>query len=197
MRFKIIHGEQGRTIIMSLVTLLLTCSLAFAQKGEQPQLSQNQPQLKVNHAKTDTVWFEFKQDGKKVVAEVMLFNDQPIAGGQIPLKYGNGKSPIEVDSVVFDSKRAGKFDVANGTEGIDKATQTIRIGFLADISGRKPPLEPGKGRLLSIYLSLKTDKPFEVVLDTTSLTGGYSLMMADQAAQTIPVAFKTGKFKTK
>lgn len=186
-----------RIITISLAILLLTCSLAFAQKGEQPQLGQNQPQLKINHGKTDTLWIEFKQDGKQVVADVMLFNDQPIAGGQIPIKYGNGKSPIQVDSVVFDSKRAGKFDVANGTEGIDKATQTVRIGFLADISGRKPPLEPGKGRLLSIYLSLKSEKPYEVVLDTATLAGGYSLMMADQAAQTIPLAFKTGKFKTK
>jgi hypothetical protein len=82
-------------------------------------------------------------------------------------------------------------------EGIDTLTQTMRIGFLADITGRKPPLEPGQGKLLTIYLSLKTEKPYEVVLDTTTLGGGYVLGMYDQSAQTIPLAFKTGKFKTK
>ena len=52
-------------------------SLALAQKGEKKgdkvQLQQTTtPTLKINHAKTDTLWFEFKQNGNKVTAD--LFN---------------------------------------------------------------------------------------------------------------------------
>jgi hypothetical protein len=188
-----------KSFLIALTALFLLTSLASAQKGEKKgdkvQLQQTTtPALKINHAKTDTLWFEFKQTGNKVMADLFIFNDEPIAGGQIPLSFGNGKSPIDVDSVVFDKNRAARFDVTNASPD---TMQSLRIGFIADISGRKPPLEAGKGRLLTIYFNLKTDKPYEVVLDTTTLVGGFSLLFADQAAQTIPVAFKTGKFKTK
>ena len=188
-----------KSFLIASTALFLLTSLASAQKGEKKedkvQLQQStSPTLKINHAKPDTLWFEFKQTGNKVMADLFVFNDEPIAGGQIPLRFGNGKSPIDVDSVVFDKKRAARFDVTNASPD---TMQSLRIGFIADISGRKPPLEAGKGRLLTIYFNLKTDKSYEVVLDTTTLAGGFSLLFADQAAQTIPVAFKAGKFKTK
>ncbi len=188
-----------KSFLIALAALFLLTSLAFAQKGKKKedkvQLQQTTtPALKIDHAKTDTLWFEFKQTGTKVMADLFIFNDEPIAGGQIPLKFGNGKSPLDVDSVVFDKNRAARFDVTNASPD---TMQSLRIGFIADISGRKPPLEAGKGRLLTIYFNLKTDKPYEVVLDTTTLVGGFTLLFADQAAQTIPVAFKAGKFKTK
>jgi hypothetical protein len=184
-----------RSLVTAVLFLTLIAAAALAQKGEQPNLNQNQPTLKISHAKTDTLWVEFKQSGKQLVADLMLFNDQAIAGGQIPLRFGNGKAPLVVDSVVYDSKRAGKFDVTN--IGADTASQTLRLGFIADISGRRPPLEAGRGKIMTIYFTLKANKPQEVVVDTVTLAGGYSFLFADQAAQTIPVAFKTGKFKTK
>jgi len=191
---------RWKVLIAGGLFLSILTFLAWAQKGPRPDLSQTpQPVLKIEHAKPDTIWFEFKQTGNKLMADLLLFNDQPIAGGQIPLKFGNGKSPLAVDSVVFDKKRAGKFDMTNdgAKDPVNRANQTLRIGFLADISGRKPPLEVGKGKLLTIYFSLKTDKAYEVEVDTTTLAGGYSFLFADQAAQNIPAVFKKGKFKTK
>src|SRR3970040_2232114 len=103
----------------TVALLILFLSLTYAQKkDEKVQLGQSsEPTLKVDHAKADTLWFEFKQNGNKLVADLMLFSDQPIAGGQIPLKFGNGKAPLAVDSVKFDSKRAGKFDLTHS--GLD------------------------------------------------------------------------------
>ena len=189
-----------RKILTALIfALTLALTIAWAQKEDKLQLKGKQPEpehtLKINHAKPDTVWVEYKQAGKKLMADVYVFSDQPIAGGQIPLKFGNGKSPLSVDSVVFDKARTAKFDITN--DGIDNAQQILRIGFLADISGRKPPLLAGRGKLLTIYFDLKTDQPYEVVVDTATLTGGYDLLLADQAAQNIPVTFKKSKFKTK
>ncbi|OGC76181.1 MAG: hypothetical protein A2Z27_05805 [candidate division Zixibacteria bacterium RBG_16_50_21] len=187
-----------RSLVTAVLFLTLIAAAALAQKKEQPNLNQNQPTLKINHAKTDTVWFEFKQQGKQLTADLMLFSDQPIAGGSIPVKFGNGKAPLSVDSVVFDAKRAGRFDIRN--DGVDDSVnirQAIRLGFIADLSGRKPPLEAGRGKLLTLYFTLKTDRPYEVVLDTTTMSGGYQFQLVDPAAGTIPAAFKTGKFKTK
>ncbi len=185
-----------RSLLVALLFFCLAFASAWAQKGEKAPSSKTSKAVpKTAQTKPDSVWFEFKQTGNQVVADLFLFNDQPLAGGQIPLRFGNGKAPLTVDSVQFDPKRAGKFDFKNG--GIDSVNQTMRIGFISDLSGRKPPLEPGRGKLLTIFFSLKSDKPYEMVLDTLTLPGGYAFLLADVSAQTTPALFKTGKFKTK
>jgi hypothetical protein len=155
----------------------------------------SQAQLKVSHGQADKIWIEVNPaSGNKVVADVYVENDQPVAGGQIPLRYGNGKAPVDVDSVVFDAARAGKFDIKN--DGIDSVSQTLRIGFIADISGRRPPLQAGKGKLLSIYFNIKSAEPYQVQVDTVTLSGGYSLLLVDQAAESIPATFVKSKKKS-
>lgn len=183
---------MSKTMVVGILLVFFIAGIVPAQVDLREQ---SQSKKKVSHGQADKIWIELNQVSEnKVVADVYVENDQPVAGGQIPLRYGNGKSPVDVDSVVFDAVRAGKFDVKN--DGIDSASQILRLGFLADISGRKSPLQASKGKLISIYFNIKSEEPYQVQVDTLTLSGGYSLLLVDQLAESIPVTFIKSKKKT-
>ncbi len=165
-----------------------------------PQTSRAQEQpKKIDHGKIDTCFFELTQNKNKIIAKVNIFNDQLLAGAAIPLKYGNGKEPLQVDSVSFAKTRAQDFawkharfkekDMANDS------LQAILISLIANLGGPQPPLEKGKGTVAHIYFTLKTDKPYEIQIDTTHLPPNNTLMFVDTEAQVVPLAFKKGSFK--
>src|SRR4030065_1361503 len=97
-----------RSLLVALLFFCLTFASAWAVKGEKASSGKTSKAVpKTEQTKPDTVWFEFRQTGNKVIADLFLYNDQPLAGGQIPLRFGNGKAPLTLDSVQFDPKRAG------------------------------------------------------------------------------------------
>jgi len=164
----------------------------------QPLPAQGQLE-KIDHGKVDTCYFEFTQKKDKLVAKVSIFNDQKLAGAAIPLKYGNGKAPLKVDSVSFLKTRVEGFAWKHGgfTEKnvLNDSTQAILIGLIANLGGPQPPLDKGNGAVAYIHFTLKTDKPYQVTLDTTSLPPNNTLMLVDPDAQVVPLSFKKASFQ--
>jgi len=170
------------------------------RRGLSPQTSRAQAQpKKIDHGKTDTCYIEVSQKNDKLIAKVTIFNDQVLAGAAIPLKYGNGKEPLQVDSVSFAKTRAQEFAWKHARfkekDMTNDSLQAILISLIANLGGPQPPLEKGNGTVADIYFTLKTDKPYEVQIDTTHLPPNNTLMLVDTEAQVVPLAFKKGSFK--
>jgi len=182
------------------VKLLISASLIFLSNFGLPQTSkaQEQPQ-KIDHGKVDTCSIEFSQKKDKIIAKVNISNDQVLAGAAIPLKYGNGKEPLQVDSVSFAKTRtegfAWKHARTNDSVMVNDSLQAVLISLIANLGGAQPPMEKGKGAVANIYFTLKTNKPYEVQIDTTHLPPNNTLMFVDSEAQVVPLAFKKGSFK--
>lgn len=165
-----------------------------------PKISQAQAQVKkTDHGKPDTCSIELSQKNNKIIAKVNISNDQVLAGAVIPLKYGNGKEPLQVDSVSFAKTRsqdfAWKHARTNDSVVVNDSLQAIQISLIPNLGGPQPPLEKGKGTVAYIYFTLKTDKPYQVQIDTTHLPPNNTLMLVDPEAQVVPLSFKKGSFK--
>ena len=189
------HNQVGISVkLFFLTNLFFLLSLAL------PKISQAQAQVKkTDHGKTDTCYIEITQKKDKIVAKVSIFNDQKLSGAAIPLKYGDGKAPLKVDSVSFLETRVEGFAWKHGgfTEKtvLNDSSQAILIGLIANLGGPQPPLDKGNGAVAYIYFTLKTAKPYQVTLDTTSLPPNNTLMLVDPEAQVVPLVFKKGSFK--
>lgn len=145
-----------RVVLMVLVILLsmVLCATASAQRD--------------SFGKPDTCRIVVMQDEKsnQVMASVSVFNDEELAAMTLPFHYGNGKSPIKVDSVIYWKTRSEYFDMK--TLLVDTVRQTILIGLIADMSGSTPPLKKGDGEVVRIYFSINKSSKFQdVLIDTT------------------------------
>jgi hypothetical protein len=153
-----------RVVLMVLVILLsmVLCATASAQRDP--------------FGKPDTCRIVVMQDEKsnQVMASVSVFNDEELAAMTLPFYYGNGKSPIKVDSVIFWKTRSEYFDMK--TQLVDTVRQTILIGLIADMSGSKPPMKKGDGEVVRIYFSIKTNSKFQDVLMDTTLVKPFNLL---------------------
>lgn len=186
--------------VSHFVKSLILTSLIFLLSLWLPQISQAQAQVKkTDHGKADTCYIEITQKKDKIVAKVNISNDQKLSGAAIPLKYGDGKAPLQVDSVSFLKTRVEGFAWKHGgfkeKTVLNDSLQAILIGLIANLGGSQPPLDKGKGTVAYIYFTLKTDKPYQVTLDTTSLPPNNSLMLVDTEAGVVPLVFKKGTLK--
>lgn len=191
---KSILSPQARFLAQSLSsTMMVILSLILIPGNSQAQSK------KADYGKVDTCYFEFTQKKDKIVAKVSIFNDQKLAGAAIPLKYGNGKAPLQVDSVSFLKTRvqgfAWKYGGFKEETVLNDSLQAILIGLIANLGGSQPPLNEGNGAVAYIYFTLKTDKPYQVTLDTTSLPPNNTLLFVDPEAGVVPLAFKKGVFQ--
>lgn len=141
-------------IAVVLLSIVFCSSSTFAQRD--------------TFGKPDTCRIVVFQDEKsnQVMASVSVFNDEELAAMTLPFRYGNGKSPIKVDSVIFWKTRSEYFDMR--TRLVDTTRQTVLIGLIPDMSGSKPPMKKGDGEVARIYLTIKRSSKFEdVLMDTT------------------------------
>ncbi len=141
-------------IAVVLLSTIFCSSHSFAQKD--------------TFGKPDTCRVVVFQDEKnnQLMASVSVFNDEDLAAMTLPFRYGNGKSPIKCDSVVFWETRSQYFDMK--TRFVDTTRQTVLIGLIADMSGSMPPMKKGDGEVARIYFTINTNSKFEdVVMDTT------------------------------
>jgi hypothetical protein len=117
--------------------------------------------------KPDTCRIVVMQDEKnnQGMASVSVFNDEELAAMTLPFYYGNGKSPIRVDSIIFRNTRSEYFDMK--TQLVDSVRQTVLIGLIPDMSGTKPPMKKGDGEVVRIYFSTSGSKFEDVLMDTT------------------------------
>lgn len=139
---------------VALTWMVLCSAFAFAQKDP--------------YGKPDTCRIVVVQDEKsnQAVASVSVFNDEELAAMTLPFRYGSGKSPIRCDSIRFWNTRTLLFDMK--TELVDTVRQTVLIGFIADMTGTKAPLEKGDGDVARIYFTLpKKEKFQDFVMDST------------------------------
>ncbi len=165
-----------RIVACITVCLCLTAGLAVAQTD---------PLGKVD---TVSLYVETIANGKWMVS-VHLWNDEPLAAIDIPLKYTAGVAKIVVDSVAFKGTRIDGFE-QRGAQ-IDTMKQVLHFGGFAYIASQKPPLAAGKGEVARIFFSARGDKkPGPFAVDTTAYSASSTLMLADVNAKTIVPALK-------
>jgi hypothetical protein len=154
MRFRRPQVSATLALFAVLLYVVLCSSSSFAQRDE--------------FGKPDTCRIMVFQEEKsnQVMASVSVFNDEELAAMTLPLRYGDGKSPLRCDSIKFWDTRTMFFDMK--TELIDTARQAVLIGLIADMSGQKPPMKKGDGEVAKIYFTIPKGAKFQdFYMDTT------------------------------
>ena len=104
-------------------------------------------------SKHDTVSVTVEQvPGKNQVrVDIFVVNVEPVAGLPMPFKITAKDAKLRFDSVSYAGGRVEYFQLK--TQNPDTTNQTVLLGLIADLSGTKPPLAPGRGKALSLYYS--------------------------------------------
>lgn len=165
-----------KKLFLSALIVLLMALPAFAQKDE--------------FGKVDTIYAEsYKIDKTNWAVNVTLVNDEEILALSLPLKLFAGKTKIFADSTVFKNGRADHFRVKNARS--DTATQCVTIGLINDIGVSVPPMNPGRGRIATIFVSSMDGSPIEFLeVDTTTTPPGNIMQMVKPKVEEIIPAFK-------
>ena len=152
-----------RKLIVVIGTVLLLAGSAAAQ---------GQPSAPVEEipSKYDTVMVSVHDapGTHQFRMDVWVVNVDPVSGMPTPLKVTSDKAKIAYDSVSYEEGRVDYFQlkVANA----DTANQTLLFGLIADLSGSKPPLKPGRGRAFSFFCTAdKAIKVADVKIDEVIL----------------------------
>lgn len=175
-----LFARRGFAFAMILVLIFMFSSCASVQKGRL--------------TKPNTCRIVTFQDEKKnqVMASVSVSNDEELTAMTLPFRYGNGETPIICDSIKFDNTRVEYFDMK--IENIDTVEQTILIGLLPDLAGKKPPLKNGDGEVARIYFTLKEGAKFQdFFLDTTFIKPFNRLKFVTPEVKGIHPAFDNKK----
>ena len=136
---------------------LLTMSVADAQTETQstsPAPAATQAKVTeqpVSKSDTVSVSVESVAGKNQVRLDVFVVNSEPVAGMPLPFKIWAKDAKLRFDSVSYSGGRVEYFQLK--TQNADTANQTILFGLIADLSGTKPPLAPGRGKALSVYYS--------------------------------------------
>lgn len=191
--------KRNLFILFILFCFVLSSSLAFAGKKEEQKVTYYVDKF----GKPDTCRITVEQEKKDrhVMATVSLFNDEKLAAMTIPLRFGDGKTPIWCDSISFKKTRVDFFQLKSVL--IDSTNQIILIGLIADLSGKVPSLGKGNGDVAYIYFTLKEGaKTGGVTVDTTYIRPSNTLkLVTEDVKDIIPywdnqkakINFKTAK----
>ncbi len=139
------------------------------------------------YGKVDTVYAETAMiDSNIWTITVNYTNDEAIVGLSIPLKYHAGLVKLIADSAVYAGGRAASF--AYRGFRVDTAIQCLTLGMIANLGPTTLRMEPGTGRLVTIYLSSIDDLAIKkLVVDTTTTNPNNSLLtMTDALIGTPP-----------
>jgi hypothetical protein len=126
----------------------------------------------------DTMYLEpYQIDAKNWAVNVSLFNDEEIIAISLPIIFSSGKTKIVADSTVFKGGRADHFGVKIARA--DTAAQCVTIGLVWALGGTVPPIDPGTGRIATIFISALDGSDFSAPLkiDTTTTSPSNSLQM--------------------
>ncbi len=109
-------------------------------------------------------------------------NDEAIVGLSVPLKMTAGLTKVVADSAAYTGGRVEKFAYKGFRP--DTAIQSVMLGMVANLGPTNNVLAPGKGRLVTVFVSSLDDKPIEkLVVDTTTLYPNNSLLMMAEKSQ--------------
>lgn len=88
-----------------------------------------------------------------------------IAAMTLPLRWGDGRSPFQLDSADYRGLRTEYF--ALKTFRVDATKQNVLIGMISDMGGNYPPLESGSGSIARLHFSSRRPVAIAPALDTT------------------------------
>lgn len=130
-----------------------------------------------NFGVLDTLYAELnKIDSHNWSITVLYSNDQSVVGMSVPLKISAGDNRIVGDSAIYSGGRVEDFAVK--TFRADTAIQCVTMGMIANMGPSNKTLLPGKGRLLTIFVSSLEGKPIEKLsVDTTTTSPNNSLLV--------------------
>lgn len=142
-----------RVMTLALAGLLF-CSLAHAESDKKPAEPKPAaaPVEKISKHDSVTISVEPAPGKNQVRIDVFVVNTEPVAGLPMPLKVtAPGQTKMKFDSVSYAGGRVEYFQLKS--QNADTSNQTLLLGLIADLSGSKPPLAPGRGKALSIFYS--------------------------------------------
>jgi hypothetical protein len=179
-------------LCFAALLIFLSFSLVNAQK---------KPEKKDPYGNLDmvSVMVDQKAGSDKVVASVNLKNDEKITAIVMPLRYGDGKTPIVLDSVSFLDTRVKDF--AFKYPNIDKKAQKVNIALISTLSAADVYLPKGEGEIARLYFTLKNGgKEQTIAIDTCFFEPSNTLQMVEaeeKIAKSIFPGFDNSKGKIK
>jgi hypothetical protein len=143
-----------RLSALCVVGLLAFTAAASAQsEDKKPAAAPEEKPAAQAPSKHDTVSVSVEAiPGKNQVrVDVFVVNVEPVAGLPMPFRVSTKDMKLKFDSVSYAAGRVEYFQLKS--QNADTANQTVLLGLIADLSGSKPPLAPGRGRALSLFYS--------------------------------------------
>ena len=172
------------TLYLTAFSFFLLFSIAWSQKAKSPSVKSDVISVVVDQ----------KPGSSKVVAKLNLANEEKLSAIICPLKYGNGKTPIVLDSVSFVGTRVENF--ALKYPNIDPKTQKVNIALISSLSAADLYLPKGEGEVAKLYFTLKKGATeASVTVDTALFPPANVLQLVDPAAKSLPVGFDNSKGK--
>lgn len=137
----------------------------------------------------DTLYAEKCQiDDFHWAVHITLVNDEEILALSLPFKFSAGKNRIVVDSTIFKGGVVENFRVKYAR--VDTATQCVTIGLINDIGVSVPPIQPGRGRIATIFISSLDNKKIpKLTVDTTTTPPGNDLQLVHPPTEQVVPAF--------
>jgi hypothetical protein len=178
--------------IFAILLLFFSFSLVSAQKKTE----KNDPYGNLDMM---SVVVDQKAGSDKVIASVNLKNDEKLTAIVLPLKYGDGKTPITLDSVSFAKTRVADFALKHAN--IDQKAQKVLIPLISTLSAADVYLTKGDGEIARLYFTLKKGGGEKTVaIDTCFFPPSNVLQMVEgeeKAAKSIFPGFDNTKGKIK
>ena len=163
--------DLKRTMLMTAALLMLVAINLSAQDDK--------------FGAVDTVYIEpYKIDATNWGVNISLFNDEEIIALSLPFTFSAGKNRVAADSTVFTGGLVEKFKVKEARS--DTASQCLTIGLINDIGVTVPPLQPGRGRIATIFVSSMDKKEItSLMVDTTTTPPSNTLLLVKQPSDPI------------
>jgi len=149
--------KQLYLILASVLIVLFTVTLLAQNKPKDPYGKVDKVEVIVRQLKPNQFALELTWD-----------NDQKLAAMAFPLIVKGKDFKMHYDSVSW--KGRAEYFAVKSVRPID-STQSVLVGFLADINGKTAPMPEGKGTVATLFFSTAdAKKPAEVcdvTVDTT------------------------------
>ncbi len=138
----------------------------------------------VDHfGKQDTLYADLsKIDDKNWKIDISYTNDEWVEALSIPLRLDGGNTRLVGDSAIFTGGRIESFDFKGFR--VDTAIQCVTLGLLANLGPNENVLPPGRGRLVTVFVSSPDDAPVKTLdVDTTFTRPNNNLMVVVKRIQ--------------
>ena len=113
---------------------------------------------------------------------ISCFNDENVVGIAVPFKMEAGLNKIVADSAIYTGGRIMEANWAYPGFRCDTAIQAVTLGMIANLGPTDNKLEPGTGRLVTVFISSLEEEPIEnLTIDTTTThPDNYLMMIVDR-----------------